>query len=151
MFLAPGKRYSLLSQLFPTYPIREGIPDFLLEELSQSKDPFRPECCSESQGNRVRLQSGIAFTFDRIPHIDRYARRPLGHARTIAGFIYASGRRFTTNPFSLTPRALFSPTLGAATNFRQKWPVPLWQRSTSGTAAVGDGKSTMPVECDSRR
>ena len=30
---------------------------------------FRPECCSESQRNRVRLQSGIAFTFHRIPHI----------------------------------------------------------------------------------
>jgi len=31
---------------------------------------FRPECCSESQGNGVRLQTGIAFTFDRIPHLD---------------------------------------------------------------------------------
>src|SRR5271157_1206087 len=30
---------------------------------------FRPECCSESQRNRVRLHSGIAFTFDRIPHL----------------------------------------------------------------------------------
>src|SRR6266567_5209387 len=28
---------------------------------------LRPECCSESQRNRVRLQTGIAFTFDRIP------------------------------------------------------------------------------------
>jgi hypothetical protein len=28
---------------------------------------FRPEYCSESKRNRVRLQSGIAFTFDRIP------------------------------------------------------------------------------------
>jgi hypothetical protein len=28
---------------------------------------FRPECCSESQRNGVRLQTGIAFTFDRIP------------------------------------------------------------------------------------
>jgi hypothetical protein len=28
---------------------------------------FRTECCSESQRNRVRLQAGIAFTFDRIP------------------------------------------------------------------------------------
>jgi hypothetical protein len=27
---------------------------------------FRPECCSESQRNGVRLQNGIAFTFDRI-------------------------------------------------------------------------------------
>jgi hypothetical protein len=31
---------------------------------------FRPECCSESQRNRVRLHTGIAFTFDRIPHED---------------------------------------------------------------------------------
>jgi hypothetical protein len=29
---------------------------------------FRPECCSGSQRNGVRLQTGIAFTFDRIPH-----------------------------------------------------------------------------------
>ncbi|MBZ5526074.1 MAG: hypothetical protein LAP21_27960 [Acidobacteriia bacterium] len=29
---------------------------------------FRPECCSESHRNRVRLHTGIAFTFDRIPH-----------------------------------------------------------------------------------
>ena len=28
---------------------------------------FRPECCSESQRNRVRLHTGIAFAFDRIP------------------------------------------------------------------------------------
>jgi hypothetical protein len=30
---------------------------------------FRPECCSESQRNGVRLQPGIAFAFDRIPHV----------------------------------------------------------------------------------
>jgi hypothetical protein len=29
---------------------------------------FRPECCSDSQRNAVRLQTGIAFSFDRIPH-----------------------------------------------------------------------------------
>jgi hypothetical protein len=29
---------------------------------------FKSECCSESQRNPVRLQTGIAFTFDRIPH-----------------------------------------------------------------------------------
>src|SRR5271165_2407249 len=34
----------------------------------ESAFTFRPECCSESQRNLVRLQSGIAFTFDRIPH-----------------------------------------------------------------------------------
>ena len=34
----------------------------------ESAFTFRTECCSESQRNRVRLQSGIAFTFDRIPH-----------------------------------------------------------------------------------
>jgi len=28
---------------------------------------FRPECCSESLRNGVQLQTGIAFTFDRIP------------------------------------------------------------------------------------
>jgi len=33
----------------------------------ESAFTFRPECCSESQRNRVRLQTGIAFTFDRIP------------------------------------------------------------------------------------
>ena len=35
----------------------------------ESAFTFRPECCSESQRNRVRLQSGIAFTFDRIPQL----------------------------------------------------------------------------------
>ena len=34
----------------------------------ESAFTFRPECCSESQRNRVRLQTGIAFTFERIPH-----------------------------------------------------------------------------------
>src|ERR1019366_8236295 len=34
----------------------------------ESAFTFRPECCSELHRNRVRLQSGIAFTFDRIPH-----------------------------------------------------------------------------------
>ncbi|MGB8784696.1 MAG: hypothetical protein WCD02_16360, partial [Terriglobales bacterium] len=29
---------------------------------------FRPECCSASQRNGVQFQTGIAFTFDRIPH-----------------------------------------------------------------------------------
>ncbi len=36
---------------------------------TESAFTFRPECCSESQRNRVRLQTGIAFTFDRIPHL----------------------------------------------------------------------------------
>src|ERR1039458_3583839 len=35
----------------------------------ESAFTFRPECCSESQRNGVRLQSGIAFTFDRIPQV----------------------------------------------------------------------------------
>src|SRR5208283_2475656 len=38
----------------------------------ESAFTFRPECCSESQRNRVRLQSGIAFTFDRIPQIHNH-------------------------------------------------------------------------------
>jgi len=33
----------------------------------ESAFTFRPECCSGSQRNGVRLQTGIAFTFDRIP------------------------------------------------------------------------------------
>ncbi|MGB8064065.1 MAG: hypothetical protein WCF26_19390, partial [Candidatus Sulfotelmatobacter sp.] len=36
----------------------------------ESAFTFRPECCSESQRNGVRLQTGIAFTFDRIPQAD---------------------------------------------------------------------------------
>ncbi len=35
----------------------------------ESAFTFRPECCSGSQRNRVRLHSGIAFTFDRIPQV----------------------------------------------------------------------------------
>src|SRR5271165_5716509 len=42
----------------------------------ESAFTFRPECCSESQRNRVRLHSGIAFTFDRIPHfVSQWAPR----------------------------------------------------------------------------
>ena len=33
---------------------------------------FRPECCSASQRNGVQFQTGIAFTFDRIPHVYSY-------------------------------------------------------------------------------
>jgi hypothetical protein len=35
----------------------------------ESAFTFRPECCSASQRNGVQLQTGIAFTFDRIPHL----------------------------------------------------------------------------------
>ena len=34
----------------------------------ESAFTFRPEYCSDSQRNGVRLQTGIAFIFDRIPH-----------------------------------------------------------------------------------
>jgi hypothetical protein len=30
---------------------------------------FDPECCSESHRNGVRLQTGIPFTFHRIPQL----------------------------------------------------------------------------------
>jgi hypothetical protein len=33
----------------------------------ESAFTFRPEYCSDSQRNGVRLQTGIAFIFDRIP------------------------------------------------------------------------------------
>jgi hypothetical protein len=39
---------------------------------------FRPECCSESQRNGVQLQTGIAFTFDRIPQMWARQRNPTG-------------------------------------------------------------------------
>jgi hypothetical protein len=35
----------------------------------ESAFAFRPECCSESQRNGVRFQTGIAFAFDRISPI----------------------------------------------------------------------------------
>src|SRR5437870_8942533 len=41
----------------------------------ESAFTFRPECCSESQRNSVRLQTGIVFTFDRIPQGNPNARR----------------------------------------------------------------------------
>jgi hypothetical protein len=40
----------------------------------ESAFTFRPECCSESQRNRVQLQAGIAFTFDRISHLVRSSK-----------------------------------------------------------------------------
>jgi len=33
---------------------------------------FKPECCSKSQRNGVQLQTGIALTFDRIPHLEKF-------------------------------------------------------------------------------
>ena len=49
----------------------------------ESPFTFRPECCSESQRNRVRLQSGIAFTFDRIPQcISQLTRLGLERSKT---------------------------------------------------------------------
>jgi hypothetical protein len=35
----------------------------------ESAFTFRPEYCSDSQRNGVRLQTGIAFIFDRIPQM----------------------------------------------------------------------------------
>jgi len=62
---------------------------------------FRPECCSESQRNAVRLQTGIAFAFDRIPQLDpeklktKSGRRRSSHfwtpAVAIRGQEYARG------------------------------------------------------------
>jgi hypothetical protein len=43
----------------------------------ESAFTFRPECCSESQRNGVRLQTGIAFTFDRIPQLRAAVLREL--------------------------------------------------------------------------
>jgi len=36
---------------------------------------FRPECCSASQRKGVQLQTGIAFTFDRIPQASELRAR----------------------------------------------------------------------------
>src|SRR5208283_2388202 len=58
----------------------------------ESAFTFRPECCSESQRNRVRLQSGIAFTFDRIPH-RRWSQRKIASRPLIPRWL--EGRGFT--------------------------------------------------------
>jgi len=39
---------------------------------------FRPECCSDSQRNGVRLQTGIAFAIDRIPHQSQSSKGSCG-------------------------------------------------------------------------
>src|SRR6266852_8465080 len=52
--------------------------------LPESAFTFRPECCSESQRNRVQLQTGIAFTFDRIPQRKKNAREWFASAARIA-------------------------------------------------------------------
>jgi hypothetical protein len=44
---------------------------------------FRPECCSASQRNGVQLQTGIAFTFDRIPQAVRFAVSVLSTALNV--------------------------------------------------------------------
>jgi len=65
------------------YPSRgspvENIP-LQAEHHSGSRQKmfaFPPECCSESQRNGVRLQTGIAFVFDRIPHKKAKKKRTL--------------------------------------------------------------------------
>jgi hypothetical protein len=56
-----------------------GEPQKLFIFPPESVFTFRPECCSDSQRNGVQLQTGIAFTFDRIPHTwSRYRRTPCG-------------------------------------------------------------------------
>ena len=55
----------------------ENIP-FQAERYSGARQKvfaFRPECRSGSQRNGVRLHSGIAFTFDRIPQFFVQVRR----------------------------------------------------------------------------
>src|ERR1019366_8175754 len=70
----------------PTRNSTAGLPSFSAWTFS-SPAPYPPSlmefqcrvivqrrctsCCSESQRNRVRLPSGIAFTFDRIPQLDK--------------------------------------------------------------------------------
>jgi len=54
----------------------------------ESAFTFRTECCSESQRNRVRLQSGIAFTFDRIPQLQRLSEHSYVSAHDVA-LVYA--------------------------------------------------------------
>src|SRR5271165_990201 len=63
----------------------------------ESAFTFRPECCSESQRNRVRLQSGIAFTFDRIPQppfpdrrVPFFSRRTALSTLLLAAFPYCA-------------------------------------------------------------
>ena len=49
---------------------RQGLFAFTPE----SAFTFRPECCSDSQRNGVRLHTGIAFAFDRIPQLHNRLR-----------------------------------------------------------------------------
>ncbi len=59
--------YSLASSSSSPKPSGNGQP---IPAATGIAFTFRPECCSESQRNRVRVQSGIAFTFDRIAQRD---------------------------------------------------------------------------------
>src|SRR5208337_2829356 len=56
----------------------------------ESAFTFRPEFCSESQRNRVRLHSGIAFTFDRIPHLCDECGVSVRHDCRVAGLARAT-------------------------------------------------------------
>jgi hypothetical protein len=62
---------------------------------------FRPECCSASQRNGVQLRTGIAFTFDRIPHFPATCNlRPhssLGSCPDVTS-VARSLRRSASNP-----------------------------------------------------
>jgi hypothetical protein len=50
----------------------------------ESAFTFRPEYCSDSQRNGVRLQTGIAFIFDRIPQHSRHGA-PSSPASAVPG------------------------------------------------------------------
>jgi hypothetical protein len=65
-----------LWKTFPSKPNHSGRRLKLFAFPPESAFSIRPECCSEPQRNEVQLQTGIAFTFDRIPHHRLLVPRP---------------------------------------------------------------------------
>ena len=63
-----------------------GVRQKLFIFPPESVFTFKPECCSKSQRNGVQLQTGIALTFDRIPHLGYHFDDPeLTRVRLLKG------------------------------------------------------------------
>ena len=67
------RRRGLLLFVFGNIPLQaerhSGEQHKLFAFPPESAFTFTTEYCSDSQRNGVRLQTGIAFIFERIPHL----------------------------------------------------------------------------------
>jgi len=93
---------------------------------------FTTEYCSDSQRNGVRLQTGIAFTFDRIPQlIDGNPKYRDSYERMLTFCLFPRSRdeiekHFEGDPALVTPKLYPAALIGdleevGAIEWAEKW------------------------------